>query len=663
MIVRAIPLGRAPHHGDAAQQFAEDPTELMLGIATARLMLRWPEAGFEPLAGVPADPAALVKAEERLLAILSIASTPLARLARAARLSAFDLDLLGLAALSAVDDRAGEAVATFAGGARRLRAGRAARLILPSEYDAAALRRALRDCPLWRTGLLRRADPFLPVAERPLDPTPALLAALDAAWPEATAEGWIVEPRAALSTEAGSLTRTIETITAWLTAGEAGQPTLLLLEATRLSRAIEALALSAAQSGRPALLLHAPSGPARESAHEGPAPWAEAGVIAAATEALVCLVSEVDSLAGPITAPLAPLAIIGPQALRAPFQAVTTRRMTVPSPRMSEQSAYWARVLPALPATEHAALAAQTWAAESEIVAMGKAALGLSAGDLLAARMAVAPPRSARLATLRMPNIPWERLILEPETEARLEEVVRRVRHRATVREAWGLDHGGPSLVAQFSGDSGTGKTLAAEAIATRLGLPLLAADLSRIVSKYIGETEKNLSELFAAAEGFAAVLFFDEADALFGKRTSVQDAHDRYANIEVNYLLQRLERFEGVALLATNLAHGMDEAFLRRFDLTVPFHRPGPTERQALWRAHLPSALLDPDLDLAAISVAIELTGGEIRNAALAAAYAAAEAGRPIGAALLRHALEREFAKQGRPFPDIRMTPNGGIA
>uniref|UniRef100_UPI0022EAC8FA ATP-binding protein n=1 Tax=Falsiroseomonas oryzae TaxID=2766473 RepID=UPI0022EAC8FA len=255
---------------------------------------------------------------------------------------------------------------------------------------------------------------------------------------------------------------------------------------------------------------------------------------------------------------------------------------------------------------------------------------------LLAARMEVAPPRAARLAALREPAVAWDRLVLDPVTAAPLEELVRRVRHRATVRETWGMDSGGSALVALLTGEPGTGKTLAAEAVALRLGLPLLAADLSRIVSKYIGETEKNLAELFAAAEGFAALLFFDEADSLFGKRTAVQDAHDRYANIEVNYLLQRLERFEGVALLATNLADGMDEAFLRRFDLSIPFRRPGPAQRLALWRAHLPAGQLAPGLDLRALAASCDVTGGEIRNAALTAAYAAAEAGTPIGASLL---------------------------
>jgi SpoVK/Ycf46/Vps4 family AAA+-type ATPase len=255
-------------------------------------------------------------------------------------------------------------------------------------------------------------------------------------------------------------------------------------------------------------------------------------------------------------------------------------------------------------------------------------------------------------AIVRAPRPLWSRLVLDPETSDRLDEVVRRYRHRVTVRNRWGLDSGGRGLVVMLTGDSGVGKTMAAEAVAARLGLPIMVADLSLIVSKYIGETERNLSELFEAAEGFAAVVFFDEADALFGKRTAVEDAHDRYANIEINFLLQRLEAFEGIALLATNLAQGVDTAFHRRFDLVVDIPRPAAGERVKLWRGHLPKDRFDKALDLDFIAERFELTGGEIRNAALAAAYRAAERGKCVSAAMLRDAIAEEFAKKGRPMP-----------
>jgi hypothetical protein len=611
-----------------------DPTAQLLAIAAARLALHRPEAGLAGMA-----PAALVAAEEALVETLSASDAPLARLARAARLSAFDLDLLGLALLPALDDRAAEAVETLAR-ARRLTAGRAARLLLPEDHDAAALRHALRESPLWRSGLLRAADPAQPVAERRLDPTPALLAALDGALPERTAEGWIAQALPDPMGEPGSLAPVAEAIARWAMGTE---PPLLLLDAARPERAAEALGFAAALRGGAAVLLHAPPGP-----HPAP-PWSEAGVIAAATGALVALLAE-GEVPGPAAPPLGPVAAIGAETIAG--RLVPRRHLAVPAPRMAEQRARWRAARPDLAPAEADALAAQSWMAEADIAAIAAVAERPDTEALLAARMQVAPPRAAKLATLRHPEVPWDRLVLEAETAALLEQVVHRVRHRAMVRESWGMASGGAALVGLLTGEPGTGKTLAVEAMARRLGLPLLAADLSRVVSKYIGETEKNLAELFAAAEGFSALLFFDEADALFGKRTAVNDAHDRYANIEVNYLLQRLERFEGAVLLATNLAEGMDEAFARRFEVIVPFRKPGRAQRRALWQAHLPEPLRAPGLDLDALAASCEVTGGEIRNAALTAAYAAAARGERIGAGLLRAALAQEFAKAGRPLP-----------
>lgn len=274
--------------------------------------------------------------------------------------------------------------------------------------------------------------------------------------------------------------------------------------------------------------------------------------------------------------------------------------------------------------------------------------------EALAELARLTPPRALRLATRSTPDIPWARLILPAQTGSRLDDLIRRVRRRVGVQLRWGMGRGGRgrSVVGLLYGESGTGKTLAAEAIATRLRMPMLSVDLSLVVSKYIGETEKNLSELFAAAEGYAALLFFDEADALFGRRTNVQDAHDRYANIEVNYLLQRLESFEGCALLATNLMQGVDDAFLRRFDQVVHFPRPGVAERIAIWRAHLPAAHLADQVSIEQLAERFELTGGEIRNAALSAAFAAADSGTVVTDGLLDAAVAEEFSKLGRPFP-----------
>ncbi len=181
----------------------------------------------------------------------------------------------------------------------------------------------------------------------------------------------------------------------------------------------------------------------------------------------------------------------------------------------------------------------------------------------------------------------------------------------------------------------------------------LLVIDLARLVSKWIGETEKNLAAAFDQAEGTGAVLFFDEADALFGKRTEVSDAHDRYANIESAYLLARLERFDGVAILATNLRGNLDKAFLRRFELALEFSEPGPRERAAIWRAQFPPAApVAADVDIEQLAALHALPGALIRNAALGAAFIAAGAGTAITRAHLEQALQQEYEKSGRVSP-----------
>jgi hypothetical protein len=619
-----------------APREAPGPAALLLGLAAQRLAPHAPGAGLEALAA-----AAGPGAEGRLMALLEGGAGAFAGLARAARLSAFDLDLLGLAVLPALDDRAADAVEALARGGRRLTAARAARLVLPPLAETGALRRALRESPLWRAGLLL-GDAALPPAERPLAPSPALLAALDDALPEATAGGWALEVLAPPADASESLAPALATLLRWA-AGEG--PPLLLLAAARRARASEALARAAAALARPALLLHPP--PTAPDAPPAPPPWAEAGVLAAAAGALVGLVAEGGTLAGPVLPPLAPLAVLGADAVTG--TRVALGRLAIPPPGLAEQRARWAAALPEAPA---GALAAQGWAGPDEIAALAAGAPAPTPEGLLAARLAVAPPRAPRQAVLRAPAVPWERLVLDAATTARLEELVGRVAHRATVRGDWGMAAGGQGVVALLSGDPGTGKTMAAEAVALRLGLPMLSVDLSRLVSKWIGETEKNLAELFEAAEGFGALLFFDEADALFGKRGEVNEAQDRYANMEVSYLLQRLERFEGIALLATNLAQGMDEAFLRRFDLIIRVPRPAPAQRRRLWEALLPEAVRAPGLDLAGFARRFDVTGAEIRNAALAAAYAAAAEGGAVTAERLRAALAMEFAKQGRPLP-----------
>ena len=245
---------------------------------------------------------------------------------------------------------------------------------------------------------------------------------------------------------------------------------------------------------------------------------------------------------------------------------------------------------------------------------------------------------------------------LPADRERQLRAVVGRVANRAVVQQDWGFGKKlarGRGVAVLFSGPPGSGKTMAAEVLARALSLQLFQIDLSTVASKYIGETEKQLSAIFAEAERSQCLLFFDECDAIFGKRTEVKDAHDRYANTEVNYLLQRLEQYDGVVLLATNFQKNIDEAFLRRLHDSIDFPMPDETARAEIWRKQFPKeAPVDPDLDYAFLASKLKLPGGNIRNAALYAAFLAAQEGGREATIRMRHVLEgarREFQKQGK--------------
>ncbi|HEY1652717.1 MAG TPA: ATP-binding protein [Acidimicrobiales bacterium] len=258
--------------------------------------------------------------------------------------------------------------------------------------------------------------------------------------------------------------------------------------------------------------------------------------------------------------------------------------------------------------------------------------------------------RHARRVT---PSVGWDDLVLRAVVRAQLEELASRALNRDLVLGEWGMRPGGGrgrGVTALFAGDPGTGKTMAAEVVAGSLGLDLYAVDLSSVVDKYIGETEKHLEQIFSEAEGVNGVILFDEADALFGKRSEVSDAHDRHANIEVAYLLQRMERFDGLAILATNLRNNLDEAFARRLDAIVEFPMPDAAERLALWERCLGDGVpRGTDVDVAVFASSFELSGGNIRSIALTAAYFAAQTRREIDTHLLMRAVEREYRKLGR--------------
>jgi SpoVK/Ycf46/Vps4 family AAA+-type ATPase len=277
----------------------------------------------------------------------------------------------------------------------------------------------------------------------------------------------------------------------------------------------------------------------------------------------------------------------------------------------------------------------------------------VSLGDLFEASRRHGQPRLGQLARAVTARPAWDDLVLSRDRLERLREICNQARHRRTVLETWGFEHKlatGKGLAILFSGGAGTGKTLSASVLANELGLSLYQIDLASVVSKYIGETEKQLCRLFDEAESSRAILFFDEADALFGKRTEVRDAHDRYANIETSYLLQRMDSYEGVVILATNLSRNMDDAFLRRLQFVIEFGLPDERERLQIWQRVWPAALpRDPSVDLPALARRFDLSGGHIRNIVLAAAFLAAADGGAVAQRHLLHATRRELQKSGK--------------
>ena len=277
----------------------------------------------------------------------------------------------------------------------------------------------------------------------------------------------------------------------------------------------------------------------------------------------------------------------------------------------------------------------------------------ITTADLFAAARARTTGRLAKLAKRIEPRHAWDDLVLPPDQVAQLRELCDQIRYRHIVFDEWGFDRRlslGKGLNALFVGPSGTGKTMAAEVVAGELGLDLYKIDLSTVVSKYVGETEKNLERIFAAAHHSNAILFFDEADALFGKRSEVHDAHDRYANVEISYLLQKMEEYEGLVILTTNLNKNMDEAFVRRMHFTIEFPYPEADDRLRLWQVLLPAQLpLAADVDLELLATRYRLTGGNIRNVVLYAAFLAARDGGTLGMEHLLWATRREFQKMGR--------------
>ncbi|VWX57029.1 putative ATPase, AAA family [Burkholderiales bacterium 8X] len=281
--------------------------------------------------------------------------------------------------------------------------------------------------------------------------------------------------------------------------------------------------------------------------------------------------------------------------------------------------------------------------------------LGVLSSSLWRACCEQARSRLETLAQRIEPAAGWSDLVLPEAPMALLRQLAAQVGQRSRVYSEWGFEAQGTrglGISALFVGESGTGKTMACEVLARELQLDLYRIDLSSVVSKYIGETEKNLRSVFDAAEDSGALLLFDEADALFGKRSEVKDSHDRYANIEVGYLLQRMESYRGLAVLTTNQRAALDPAFLRRLRFVVQFPFPDSAQREAIWRGVFPAAMPRGAIDPAGLA-RVPMAGGRIRNIALNAAFLAAEDGRPLGMDHLLRATHQEAAKNERPLPE----------
>jgi SpoVK/Ycf46/Vps4 family AAA+-type ATPase len=267
-----------------------------------------------------------------------------------------------------------------------------------------------------------------------------------------------------------------------------------------------------------------------------------------------------------------------------------------------------------------------------------------------------ARPRMDDLAKRVVSTAEWRDLILPKSQKAVLESIIAQVRNRAKVYEDWGfgprLQNKGLGVSALFSGPSGVGKSMAGELIGTALDLDVYRVDLSALVSKWVGETEKNLRRVFDAAEDGGVILQFDEADALFGRRSEVKDSHDRHANIEVSYLLQRLEAYSGLCILTTNMRDNIDEAFLRRLRFVIEFRFPSREDRQKIWQRIFPEDVPRDTLDYEKLAQ-LNITGGSIRNIALSASFLAADRGGSVSMADILHTAHLEYDKVGRSMTD----------
>ncbi|WP_433328649.1 AAA family ATPase [Spirillospora sp. CA-294931] len=581
--------------------------------------------------------------------------------ALAARLRLADLDAAILLIALAPDlDRGFETLYGYLNddvGRRRATVGLALDLCGLSTADAAARDRFHPTAPLTWLGLLRVEERDAPFLSRPLRVPDRLIAHLAGDdTPDAALDGRVrpLPVRAVPRTTGSSLTGRLADLL------DAPEPPLVYLRERRDGDGLACAIAALADAGIPALHLHSAPGP--HQAADDPAPIAEL-LLEARLRDCAIVVSPVPERPAELVRRLAaadvPVILAGPGAYDPRW--CDADPVILDAPRLRSGAVdQWKAALGLDPGFDLAGTVAAYRLSGERIVRAARSALELAAFDgteLTAAHVRQAARQQSAFglelhARRIVPDVGWNDLVLPQVPLEQLHELALRARHRDRVLGEWRLSAGGGrgrGVLAMFAGESGTGKTLSAEVVAADLGLDLYVVQLSSVVDKYVGETEKNLERIFTEADRTDAVLLFDEADAVFGKRSEVKDSHDRYANLESAYLLQRLEAFDGIALLTTNLRANIDEAFTRRLDLVIDFPFPDEEQRRALWRhslAHVPCA---DDLDPSACARDFELAGGSIRSAVVTAAYAAAGRGGRVTTHDLLDGARREYRKSGR--------------
>jgi AAA+ superfamily predicted ATPase len=575
----------------------------------------------------------------------------LAAVAALLRLGRLDVAVLALCAAPELDARHGRLIAYLHDDVtRRLVSPRLAARLLGGGDPAAertVLTRFAEDAPLRRFGAIRllEADPPGPLAERLVKVDDRLAARLLGAELAGGDHGDRVVPPSPYDPGRRAV---VEELRALVASAPASTPVVVC--------GLDAAELLAAALGVPVVLA-----PATDAA---PGRVAAARLRAALAGGELCFaIDDVTPQSRPALHALdgRVLACARSRQAATALGDVPVMVVEVPAPSYAERRALWHAHLPAADGAvdgvaarfrlsmrqiEHAARIA-------EAAARARAEERPSAADVERGAREASRTRLGELAARVDARATWDDLVLPEAQLALLRSISAYLRHRDLVLSEWGYERaagGGQGIKALFAGESGTGKTMAAGVIAADLGLDLFRIDLATVVSKYIGETEQNLDRIFAAAEGSNALLFFDEADALFGKRSAVKDAHDRYANIEVAYLLQRMEGYPGGVVLATNLRRNMDDAFLRRLDVVVEFPFPDEADRRRIWRRIMPEqAPVAPDVDLDFLADRFKLAGGNIRNCALSAAFLAADDAGRVEMRHLVRAVALEYRKLGR--------------